>query len=181
MSKLATPLPSQQELQESFDYRDGDLYRKKGKGGVKVGSKAGTVHTNKQTGRQCVQVSFNYKLYLIHRFIWAWHGYSLEPNQEIDHVDGNSLNNCIENLRAVSSKQNNENRKSAQKNSKSGVKGVSWDKSTKKWYAQIQHNGKVKYLGLYENIEDAIAARIAAEKEYFTHAPNRDNELVIVV
>jgi hypothetical protein len=33
-------------------------------------------------------------------------------------------------------------------------------------------------LGLYESIDDAIAARIAAEKKYFTHAPDRDNEIV---
>ena len=180
MSKLATPLPSQQELQESFDYRDGDLYRKKGKGGVKVGSKAGSVHTNKQTGRQCVQVCFNYKLYLIHRFIWAWHGYSLEPNQEIDHVDGNSLNNRIENLRAATHKQNQENRKSANKNSKSGEKGVMKLRINRKskWCAQIQHNGKL-IRSYHETKEEARAARIAAEKECYTHAPNRDNESVI--
>jgi hypothetical protein len=46
------------------------------------------------------------------------------------------------------------------------------------WLAQIQHNGKKIYLGLYESIDDAIAARIAAEKKYFTHAPDRDNEVV---
>ena len=181
MSKLAKPMPSQQELQEWFDYRDGDLYRKKANNNrVKAGSKAGYVHTDSQTGRQYVKVCFNYQMYLIHRLIWARHGYSLEPNQQIDHIDGNSLNNHIENLRAATHKQNGENRKSAQKNSKSGVKGVSWYKSTKKWRAQIQYNGENKNLGYYETKEDAIAARIAAEKEYYTHAPNRDNELVIV-
>ena len=179
MSKLAIPLPSQQELQEWFDYRDGDLYRKKGRRGAKAGSKAGHVHTDKQTGRQYIHVGFNHKMYLIHRFIWAWHGNFLEPNQQIDHIDGNSLNNRIENLRAATHKQNCENRKGAQKNSKTGVKGVSWAKKAKKWEAQIQHNGTKKHLGYYETKEDAIAARIAAEKEYFTHAPNRDNESVI--
>ena len=185
MSKLAKPLPSQQELQEWFDYRDGDFYRKKGRRGAKAGSKAGHVHTDKQTGRQCIHVGFNqsgskHKLYLIHRLIWAWHGKSLEPNQEIDHIDGNSLNNRIENLRAVSSKQNQENIKSSNKNSKSGVRGVCWDKPLKKWVAYITHNGEKKHLGVYVNKEDAIAARISAEKECFTHAPNRDNESVIV-
>ena len=123
MSK-AKPLPSQQELQEGIDYRDGNFYRKKKTQNVKVGNKVGTVLTNKQTGKQYVRVRFKGKLYLIHRLIWAWHGYSLEPNQQIDHIDGDSLNNCIENLRPTSHKQNQENRKSANKNSKSGVKGV---------------------------------------------------------
>ena len=172
-------MPSQQELQEEFDYRDGDFYRKKvNSNNVKVGSKAGHVHTDKQTGRQYIKVRFNHKKYPIHRLIWAWHGNFLEPNQEIDHIDGNSLNNCIENLRATTHKQNCENRKGANKNSKSGVKGVSWAKNVKKWRAQIQNNGKVKNLGYYKNIEDAIAARIVAEKECYTHAPNRDNESV---
>ena len=179
MSKLAKPMPSQQELQECFDYMDGNLYRiKTNSNSVREGSKAGSVHTDKRTGYQRVRVCFNHKKYPIHRLIWAWHGNFLEPNQEIDHIDGNSLNNCIENLRATTHKQNCENRKGANKNSKSGVKGVSWDKVAKKWYAQIQHNRKVKYLGLYETKEDAKAARIAAEKECFTHAPNRDDELV---
>ncbi len=173
------PLPSQQELQEEFDYRDGNFYRKKtNTNRVKVGSEAGSVNTNPLTGKQYIQVCFNYKIYPIHRLIWAWHGYSLEPNQQIDHIDGDSLNNCIENLRPTSHKQNSENRKGANKNNINGVKGVCWDKSTKKWKATIRHNGKVMNLGLYENIDDAIAARIAAEKKYFTHAPNRDNEVV---
>ena len=175
----AKPMPSQQELQEEFDYRDGNFYRKKTNNNrVKVGSEAGSVYTNPLTGKQYVQVCFNYKKYPIHRLIWAWHGYSLEPNQQIDHIDGNSLNNRIENLRAASRKQNGENRKGANKNSKSGVKGVSWRKDREKWCAYIKHNGKDINLGLYETKEDAIAARIAAEKEYFTHAPNRDNEVV---
>jgi len=174
-------MPSQQELQEEFDYRDGDFYRKKANSNrVKVGSKAGCVWTNKRTGKQYVKVCFNYKMYLIHRLIWAWHGYSLEPNQEIDHIDGNSLNNCIENLRAATRKQNAENRKGANKNSKSGEKGVCWHKASRRWQSHINYNGTKKHLGLYETKEDAIDARITAEKEYYTHAPNRDNELVIV-
>ena len=173
--RKTTPLPSQQELQEWFDYRDGNLYWKKTNAYcVKVGDKAGSVKKN----TQYIQVGFKGKVYLIHRFIWAWHGYSLEPNEDIDHIDGDGLNNCIENLRAVSHKQNHENRKTAQKNSKSGVKGVCWNK-TKKWKAYICHNGKDIHLGYYVNKDDAIAARIEGEKEYYTHAPDRDNEVVI--
>ena len=180
MGNLAKPMPSQQELQEGFDYRDGNLWWKKANSNsVREGSKAGSVHTDKRTGYQRVRVCFNHKKYPIHRLIWAWHGNFLEPNQEIDHIDGNSLNNCIENLRATTHKQNCENRKGANKNSKSGEKGVRWHKATKKWEAYINHNGIKKHLGLYETKEDAIDARIEAEKECYTHAPNRDNESVI--
>ena len=180
MSKLAKPMPSQQELQECFDYMDGNLYRiKTNSNSVREGSKAGSVHTDKRTGYQRVRVCFNHKKYPIHRLIWAWHGNFLEPNQEIDHIDGNSLNNCIENLRAATRKQNNENRKRANKNSKSGEKGVMKLRINRKskWCAQIQHNGKV-IRSYHETKEDAIDARIVAEKECFTHAPSRDDELV---
>jgi len=173
------PLPSQQELQEWFDYRDGNLYWKKTNAYcVKVGDKAGCVNTNTQTGKQYIQVGFKRKYYSIHRLIWVWHGNSLEPNQDIDHIDGNSLNNRIENLRPTSHKQNSENRKGANKNSKTGIKGVHKHKETRKWKAHICHNGKDIHLGYYVNKDDAIAARIAAEKEYYTHAPDRDNEVV---
>jgi len=171
-------MPSQQELQEGFDYRDGNLYWKKKTKGVRIGTKAGRVITHKRTGKQYIQVGLKRKYYLIHRFIWAWHGNFLEPNEDIDHIDGNSLNNCIENLRAVTRKQNNENTKTANKNSKSGVKGVCWHKGTKKWHAHIRHNGKLMHLGYHKNIDDARDARIEGEKKYFTNAPDRDNEVV---
>lgn len=49
----------------------------------------------------------------------------------------------------------------------SGYKGVSWDRSRKKWVAQITFKGKKYRLGRYNNIEDAIKARIEAEEKYF--------------
>ena len=165
MSK-ATPLPFQQELQEAFDYRDGNLWWKKtNTNRVKVGSEAGYVKTKPLTGEQYVQVRFKGKYYYIHRLIWAWHGNSLEPNQQIDHIDGNSLNNRIENLRPTSNKQNSENRKGANKNSKSGHVGVS-QLSNGTWRADIGHDGIIEYLGVYVNKEDAITARVAGEKKY---------------
>lgn len=57
------------------------------------------------------------------------------------------------------------NRDKANKNSKSGVKGVSWSKSKNKWVAQIYYQGKSIHLGRYTEIEDAIAARKAAEED----------------
>jgi len=53
------------------------------------------------------------------------------------------------------------------KNSHSGHTGVSWMKTINKYRAYIMVSHKQIALGLYENIEDAIAARKAAEKKYF--------------
>ena len=50
----------------------------------------------------------------------------------VDHIDGNSSNNCIENLRDANKAQNGWNSK-LNKNNSSGIRGVSWNKQTKKW------------------------------------------------
>lgn len=53
------------------------------------------------------------------------------------------------------------------KNNKSGVKGVHWDQSRKKWVAQIGFQGKNYYLGRYDELSDAAEARKIAEKQIF--------------
>lgn len=63
------------------------------------------------------------------------------------------------------------------KNNTSGVKGVFWDASVQKWSARISLNGKRIFLGRFDDLEDAKAARKAAESEY--HKPyleDNDNE-----
>lgn len=48
---------------------------------------------------------------------------------------------------------------------KSGVRGVFWDSSSKKWVAKIYFKGKQYYLGRYEEKKDAVKARNNAENE----------------
>ena len=71
---------------------------------------------------------------------------------QVDHVDGNPLNNCKSNLRIVTSRHNCQNRHYS-KSSK--YPGVSWKPLNKKWTARITINAKEKYLGLFENEHDA--------------------------
>lgn len=84
---------------------------------------------------------------------------------EVDHIDGNGLNNCRENLRICTRNQNRQN-VGAMKNNKSGYKGVSWHRATNKWLAQIRANGKHYHLGLFTDPEEASAAYIEACKNY---------------
>jgi len=102
------------------------------------------------------------KDYLCHRLIWALVNGPLADGVEIDHIDGNRLNNKIDNLRAASRNQNASNRCHSVIG-KSGVRGV-YKHVCGKWAAQIKHNGKVKYLGLHECIDDARAAYLTAAK-----------------
>lgn len=84
--------------------------------------------------------------------------------KEVDHKDGDGLNNRRSNLRLANNSENSRNR-GAQSNSKTGIKGVSWKAKSKKWQAQIKLNGKVYYLGVFTNIEDAAQSYAKAAKE----------------
>jgi len=87
-----------------------------------------------------------------------------------DHIDGNTLNNCKENLRIVTCSQNFQNKK-GDRGTASRFKGVSWRKSSKKWSVRIKVGDKNLYIGTYEN--EITAARMydkAALKHYGKYA-----------
>lgn len=104
------------------------------------------------------------KRYLAHRVAWLlmtgdW------PKGDIDHIDGNSLNNRFANLRDVTHQQNTKNQKLRSTN-RSGVNGVTWCKKSGKWLATIKIDGRYKYLGEFSEISDAAEARAAANRKY---------------
>ena len=73
---------------------------------------------------------------------------------EIDHINGDRLDNRKENLRHVTHLQNVQN-KASDKNTSSQYKGVHWCKERKRWKSQIAIDGKHYHLGLYRNEKDA--------------------------
>ena len=87
------------------------------------------------------------------------------PSGEIDHVDGNSLNNRFLNLRQATQSQNLANR-SVQKNNKLGIKGV-YRTPRGRYRAQIGKDGKVIKLGHHNTSEAAARAYRKAAKKYF--------------
>ena len=145
-----------------YDKTTGNLFQKKSRPKVKVGTLAGRVTPK---GYRYIQL-FG-KKYAAHRLVWFIE-YGKFPNLFIDHIDGNKLNNHISNLREVTNKQNTENR-GAQKNNKLGRKGVSFNKKLKKYVAQIQHHGVNHYLGLFESPDEAEKAYKIKAAELFTH------------
>jgi hypothetical protein len=83
-----------------------------------------------------------------------YQGY-LTEDKIIDHIDGNSLNNNVNNLREVDAAQNSQNRKLSCRN-KSGTKGVQYFKNG--WVVSIAFNNKRYYLGYYKDKQKAIQA-----------------------
>lgn len=89
---------------------------------------------------------------LAHRYIWKKH-YGSYPNGILDHINGNRSDNRIQNLRLVSSAQNAWNMR-ASKASKTGYKGVFFDKTIRKFEVRICKHGKQYSLGYFENSND---------------------------
>lgn len=108
------------------------------------------------------QIGIHCKNYMLHRVAWA-HYYGEWPKGNLDHINGDPSDNRICNLREATQSQNMMNA-TIRSDSSSGVKGVSWSKKEKRWYAYINKNKKMLSLGRYELLEDAIAARIDGEK-----------------
>lgn len=107
--------------------------------------------------------------YRAHRVVWA-HQTGAWPEGEIDHINGVTSDNRISNLRDVSHLENSRNR--ARRPQKyDGVTGVRWVPRERGWRAYIGVKGEMLYLGIYDDRDDAIAARKAAEVKYGFH-PN---------
>lgn len=80
-----------------------------------------------------------------------------DPGVQVDHIDGNGLNNQRCNLRICLGAENARNRKLS-KNSASGLKGVGWHKRSKKWQARIAVGGRRVCLGLFASLSEAAEA-----------------------
>lgn len=125
------------------------------------GTAAGTPHT-----RGYLRITIGYKRYYAHRLAWLYVHGDIPTDRHIDHIDGNTTNNRIANLRLATRSENLGNAR-RHKDSTSGLKGVSWHSQNKKWIANIQKDGKPHFLGCYETADDAHAAYMAAARNLY--------------
>lgn len=93
-----------------------------------------------------------------------------DQDMHIDHIDGDGINNRLENLRLVDVTENQRNAR-LRKLNKSGVSGVFWCKSSGQWRAAIRFGGKLVYLGLRKDWFEAVCLRKSADVKYNYH-PN---------
>ena len=128
---------------------------------ILIGSVAGSVND-----RGYKYIKIDGKDYRAHRLAWLY-VYGEFPDDIIDHMNRDRADNRISNLRIVTQSVNSKNGK-IRKNNTSGITGVYWYKPTQKWLALASINKKLTRLGLFDTIEEAIAARKAAEKKFYS-------------
>lgn len=150
-----------EELRATFEYHpDGYLIRKKN--GKPCGRRA-------NTRQGYAQVKVNGRNLRAHRVIYAIvHGEI--PEGEIDHINGNRMDNRIENLREVSSSENAHNSKKPKTNT-SGFPGVYWNTRDQKWVARIRVNYRQIFLGYFDDLNEAVEARKKAKIKYHPTSP----------
>ena len=94
---------------------------------------------------------------------------------QIDHVDGNTLDNRRSNLRLATRSQNGANRRLS-KNNTSGFTGVTWNKNWQKWEAQIKVRGERLALGGFASPEEAAAVYNRVALAHFGEFARLSNE-----
>ena len=98
-----------------------------------------------------VKVDGKYTVSSLHRDIM---GCKPRDGTVIDHINRNTLDCRKENMRFCTRAENSRNNKIRTDNV-SGIKGVSWVKSSKRWQVVIKYNGKLIHCGTFKDIEDA--------------------------
>ena len=153
-----------EELKEILHYNPDTgnfIWKRRASHRIKVGDIAG--HERKSNGY--IVIGIKGILYRAHRLAWLFME-SKWPEGQIDHINSITNDNRWCNLREATPSQNKQN-EGIRKDNISGYRGVSYYKRIKKWRARITANGKERWLGYYDNIEDAIKARKKAELKYF--------------
>ena len=122
----------------------------------------GCILIHPKSGYQSHKTTINYKLYTTARVIFYAYFPDLfdinDPITTIDHINRNSLDNRISNLRVATRTEQNLNREFK------NAKGYYWNKG--KWHAQIQINGKQIHLGYFNTEQDARQAYLNAKEKY---------------
>ena len=123
---------------------------------------AGSMTSSRGTHR--ISICIDKKKYLAHRLAWfyitgEW------PSDEIDHIDGNGLNNRWNNLREADRYLNNQNLRKCKKHNGSGLLGAWRCNDRDKWESSIRVNGKHIHLGRFSTAWDAHQAYLKAKRK----------------
>ena len=148
-----------------YEPETGKFYWRVNRGGTaRKGTLAGSVN---KVGYWIIRI--DQRDYLAHRLVWLvevgeW------PKEMLDHIDRQTTNNRLENLREATQAENQQNLPK-KKNNRSGFVGVSWHTAMGRWRATIFHNYKQHFLGYFDTPEGAAKAYAAAKAQLHTFHP----------
>jgi hypothetical protein len=109
-----------------------------------------------------VQTTFGKDKLKLHRFLMK-----ANDDELVIHINGNTYDNRKSNLRVIAKSESSRFRKSVNKNSSTGIRGVSLDPRTGRFKAYITVNRKQIHIGVYDKLTDAKRAVIEARKKYY--------------
>ena len=143
MKNQTLQYPAQTRLIQLFYYKDGQLLWK--------------TKPNYRKPREYPVIMVDEQRYLEHRLIWIYFNGDIPKGCVVDHIDRDRSNNRIENLRAITQKENTWNR---------AVKGYHFSNRAKKYIAKIKVHRKTIGLGFYDTAIEARKAYLEGKKKY---------------
>lgn len=157
----AKNLPSQEELWELFEYspETGELSSRE------TGHVFGTRPKKGAKLSKHIRVKIDGEDYLVHRIIWTMVNGQIPEGMTIDHINCDSRDNRLCNLRLATQRQQLQNRREW---AKTGVKGVYLTRNGS-YYSNITVNGRSVYLGTFGTVEEAAAEFERASIQYCGH------------
>lgn len=130
-----------------------------------AGTEAGSIKTDKNGRLQYRKINMGGKVRAAHRLAFLYMTGKFPP-VGVDHKDGNSLNNCWDNLRPATQSENSANSRIS-KNNSTGFKGVMFHKVNGYYTATITKQRHKQHLGCFSTPEEAHTAYVAASKKHF--------------
>ena len=146
-----------------YDQVTSRLHHKANRRRVKAGSYADS--TRRADGYRQVALRLDGKQYQLkaHRVAWILAHGAIPDGLQVDHINGIRDDNRLCNLRLVTQRENDQNRRKA--------RGYSWNKGCSKWEAYIRVDGVLRYLGLFTTEAAARAAYLKAKARYHPTTP----------
>lgn len=166
-------------LNKLFAYKDGCLFRKSVCPGPKRSDlQAGTLFKGNGSSsckpRWQVRVSGKKRYRSV--VVWIMHNGEIPSGYQVDHINGDQLDDRIENLRLATPSQNCTNR-TVRSDNKAGVKGVYFCSRSNRWIVLLSVDGKRKWFGSFESKDAAVAVALDADTKINGSFCRRQTEL----